>query len=481
MKLKSIVKVGCISALILASSVTVAKQPFFVSASTGVMSWKVADDIRTVPVVLQNASPTETAGTTSSPSSTTSSTKQTTAKTTKTTVVKHVADVKVPEVGTDFNSIDKDTLSGMFNDNTSSGTTSGKTTAGTTKKPGSTTGSTTTKAATTTKTTTTVAPTTTTPPLTDSRLKTGKIAESLFMSHIRVKNTTTGTVYDGSSRQSLQLAIALDVKMEMGTSLFAEKSTEAWKAQAVASYTYLLRYCWSGATYAFALSSDINLNNSLDKRIYDAVGEVLGVKLLDVTQTDAYKSLCLTTYYAASAGVSSDSGKVWVTQLPYLKSVSSPYETDAIIRHYTGGYMGLTSTYTTTYTDVMAKLEAKYGEVYADTEAGKPCIYATEWDGGVGKYVAKTNLYYYKSGVKTYITGPNFRTVIGHIRSHAFTVTQSGDNLTFTVLGYGHGVGMSQMGAVGYANEAGWDYIQILQHYYSVTSSSSQQLVKPLW
>ena len=32
--------------------------------------------------------------------------------------------------------------------------------------------------------------------------------------------------------------------------------------------------------------------------------------------------------------------------------------------------------------------------------------------------------------------------------------------------GWGHGVGMSQYGALGYANE-GWTYDQILQHFYT--------------
>ena len=36
-----------------------------------------------------------------------------------------------------------------------------------------------------------------------------------------------------------------------------------------------------------------------------------------------------------------------------------------------------------------------------------------------------------------------------------------------TYYGYGHGVGMSQCGAVGYAAEEGMNYKQILQHYYT--------------
>lgn len=43
-------------------------------------------------------------------------------------------------------------------------------------------------------------------------------------------------------------------------------------------------------------------------------------------------------------------------------------------------------------------------------------------------------------------------------------------SFTFTTYGYGHGVGMSQNGANHYASYSGWDYTQILQHYYPGTS-----------
>lgn len=413
--------------------------------------------------------------------------------TTKTTVKKEVIKEVVQEVGVGWDKIDNDSLGGLFNEDAEKETTIPTTNTTKTSAPTNTTATsksgtdsttlastTTTTSSTTTTTSTTI--TATTLPAPDARLKVGTVAESEFMNHIRVKNTKTGTLYDGSSKENLQKAIAFVVKMEMGTSQFGLKSTEAWKAQAVAAYTYLLRYCWSGATYSFSLSSDLNLNNATDKKIYDAVGQVLGVKLLDTKQSALSSQLCLTSYYAASAGVSSSSGKVWVTQLAYLKSVKSDVETDEMIRYYTGGYMGLISTYQTTYTNVIQKLTAKYGEIFAETKEGQPCIYATEWDGGEGKYIAKTNLYYINTkGVKTYIRGSDFRDTVGYIRSHAFTVKQDGDNLTFTALGYGHGVGLSQMGAVIYANEKGWDYIQILQHYYSVTATSNHQLVAPRW
>ena len=39
--------------------------------------------------------------------------------------------------------------------------------------------------------------------------------------------------------------------------------------------------------------------------------------------------------------------------------------------------------------------------------------------------------------------------------------------------GYGHGRGMSQWGAYGYAVDHGWDWNQILSHYYGGTESST--------
>lgn len=41
-----------------------------------------------------------------------------------------------------------------------------------------------------------------------------------------------------------------------------------------------------------------------------------------------------------------------------------------------------------------------------------------------------------------------------------------GDNVTFEVLGYGHGVGMSQTGADSMA-KLGNDYETIVKHYYT--------------
>ena len=223
-----------------------------------------------------------------------------------------------------------------------------------------------------------------------------------------------------------------------------------------------------------------------DRKIYDAVGGVLGVKVLDTTQSSLKSLACNTMYYASSAGVTANCQKVFWGSLPYLRSVTSPYDSDAYIGKYSW-----TSSFTITVDQLKKELQdwAKEnqgsGTVGYDAKNGKPPLYALETDGS-SRYVTKTNWYYTdKNGRKQYVTGPQLRTAIGsRMRSHAFAVTaydSKKQSLTITTYGYGHGVGLSQMGAIGYANEAGWNYQQILRHYYSISSSSAAQLVAPKW
>ena len=57
------------------------------------------------------------------------------------------------------------------------------------------------------------------------------------------------------------------------------------------------------------------------------------------------------------------------------------------------------------------------------------------------------------------------------LRSQCFTVSYDADLdcFIFDVYGYGHGCGMSQWGAIGYARN-GWNYQDILTHYFVGTT-----------
>ena len=61
-------------------------------------------------------------------------------------------------------------------------------------------------------------------------------------------------------------------------------------------------------------------------------------------------------------------------------------------------------------------------------------------------------------------TGVQIRNKLG-LRSADFEIQKNDSGIVFITKGYGHGVGMSQYGANGMA-KAGYNYIQILKHYY---------------
>jgi len=54
------------------------------------------------------------------------------------------------------------------------------------------------------------------------------------------------------------------------------------------------------------------------------------------------------------------------------------------------------------------------------------------------------------------------------LKSTNFTIKEADNIVTITTKGYGHGVGMSQYGALGMAKE-GYTYDKILKYYYQGT------------
>ena len=68
-----------------------------------------------------------------------------------------------------------------------------------------------------------------------------------------------------------------------------------------------------------------------------------------------------------------------------------------------------------------------------------------------------------KIGNKT-ITGNQARTIFG-LKSTKFEIKVDGDEIYFSVLGYGHGVGLSQCGSDSLAKQ-GMTAEEIIKHYY---------------
>ena len=64
------------------------------------------------------------------------------------------------------------------------------------------------------------------------------------------------------------------------------------------------------------------------------------------------------------------------------------------------------------------------------------------------------------------LSGVEARTLFG-LKSANFEVIKENDTIKFSVIGYGHGVGMSQTGADSLA-KSGKSYEEIIKHFYTV-------------
>ena len=167
-------------------------------------------------------------------------------------------------------------------------------------------------------------------------------------------------------------------------------------------------------------------------------------------------------YFSTSAGYTNTAGEIWGgTNYPYTQMVESKYDymvpNYKVVKQYTYQYVrdivsqklgiGLTGD-PTNWFEVVSTTNAGYVSVM---RVGGDTLYAKP-DGSVAR-----------------ITGTVIRSLFG-LRSNHFEIVyknDAGQIFEITTLGYGHGVGMSQYGAIQYAKIEGWDYKQILNHYYT--------------
>lgn len=336
-----------------------------------------------------------------------------------------------------------------------------------------------------TTTTSSSSETTSTDVTTQPDTSTGQPIESAFYRTITVKigDSMASAI---RTREELQFAVASAVKSELSGKTTGGDSTEAYKAQAVACYTYMLYACRNGDTFSVPLS--INLSNADDRRFYEATGEVLGVKLADTAAKTVTDTPLCALYFSSCNGFTANSKSVYAAPIPYLRSVASPYDTDESIQKYSGGTDTLFTTFTITQEELLTKLGAYVRTLTGGTvtevrleEGGETPLFVKSRD--AGGYVSRTNAYYVSNGQTIYLRGIDIRKALGSnaLRSHSFTLSADGDILTFTVAGHGLGLGMSQYGALAYANEANYDWRQILTHYYSLSDTGRYRIVEPVW
>ncbi len=233
----------------------------------------------------------------------------------------------------------------------------------------------------------------------------------------------------------------------------ADFGIEALKAQSVAAFSFALyrkgekRYDGYDLTDSFKTDqSYISEETQKEKwgesykerseKISEAVSSTLGIYL----SSDGKPALAL--YHSLSSGITNSCADVFGSEIPYLISVES--ESDKLCPDYK-------SVFSFSADELKSKLsgiqESPKGEnLFYDFKTAKSGLVKSLNYGGKN------------------CTGGQITSLLG-LPSAAFTVEYVQGAYTFTCLGRGHGVGMSQYGA-SFLAKGGADYKEILSHYY---------------
>jgi len=229
----------------------------------------------------------------------------------------------------------------------------------------------------------------------------------------------------------------------------ASFNKETIKAQSVLARTYALKCLKTGKILTDNSSSQNYKSISDMKSMWGISFDTYYNKIVNAVNDTKGEYLSYNgdyieaVYHSTSNGFTEDSVNVWGNSFPYLVSVESSFDNT--------NKKFIENTFFT-YEEVSNKLN---GIVTSDS---------------VINILDKTNSGRVKNieinGIK--YSGVNFRTILG-LRSTDFYIEQNIDGLNITTKGYGHGVGMSQYGANGMANN-GYNYKDILLHYYKGVS-----------
>lgn len=177
--------------------------------------------------------------------------------------------------------------------------------------------------------------------------------------------------------------------------------------------------------------------NKLREAVYSTAGDIITYEGKPI---DAF-------FHSNSGGRTEIPANVWGgTNFPYLQVVETSGE-DTYSQFYSSNE----------YTK--KELEDKMKEKYSD--------FQINWDAedaiAILEYNESSRIKTIKIGNKN-ISGVEARSIF-ELRSSNFTVEITDDKIKFNVVGYGHGVGMSQTGSNTLAKE-GKGYKEIINHYY---------------
>ena len=261
---------------------------------------------------------------------------------------------------------------------------------------------------------------------------------------IRVKDEKTGVINEIPFEEYIKGVVAGEMP--------ATFEFEALKAQAVASRSYAMyqmsatkdkEYDVVNTTSNQVYLTDEQLKENWKEKYPENINKIKKAIAETSGEYLTYNGEVVNAmFFSTSVGATENSEEVFVSALPYLRSVDSVWD-EASPKY--------TDTYTFTLEDFYKKLNLTFKqnlkvEIISKTSTGRTKTLKINGEEMQGRdFASKLNL-----------------------RSNYFEIIQNANTITITTKGFGHGVGMSQYGANGMAKE-GYKYDQILKHYYQNT------------
>ena len=259
---------------------------------------------------------------------------------------------------------------------------------------------------------------------------------------IRIKRNSTGNIDVVPIEEYIVGVVSGEVPISF--------EMDALKAQAVAARSYVLKQLEYNKNKDYDvvdtvmnqvyLDSDQLKNrwgNDYESNLNKAKAAVLETK---GEYLDCNGSVVEALFFSTSTGYTENSGEVFPTQQPYLKSVASMWDADVSPVFYDYFHFSLADFYRLLGVEYRDNV---YVEVISTTSTGRI------------KQIKINNKVFSGNQVQ-YLLG---------LRSTFFTITQNGNSVDINTKGFGHGVGMSQYGAEGMALN-GYKYDEILKYYY---------------
>jgi len=231
----------------------------------------------------------------------------------------------------------------------------------------------------------------------------------------------------------------------------SEFEVEALKAQGLAARTYIINHL----LYQDG-KEDFDVTDGTEHQVYQSEEELRqswgsdyeeNIKKLTeaVASTEGeiltYEDTPITpAFFSTSNGYTENSEDYWENELPYLRSVESPWDEES-------------PKFMDQKVFTIGEVEAALGVELANDQAIPVEVTRTG-----SERVSEMKLADHQ------FTGRETRDKLD-LQSSDFEVEQNQDHMIFTTKGFGHGIGMSQYGANGMAKE-GKDYEDIVNYYY---------------